>query len=111
MNEIIKGLNTLMVEFYDHWEKENTNEMFLLLNGSNDTTEMELSIEKNNRRLEAIEEIINDVNNFELITENWNSIDLKLLDSLVESFEINVEEFIERVNSSEVDDEVKDFFK
>lgn len=111
MNETINGLNVLMVDFYDHWERENTNEMFLLLSGNNNTTEIELSIEKNNRRLEAIEELINDKDNFNLLIENWNLIDLKLLDSLVESFEIDIAEFIKRVNSECSNKEIIDFFK
>lgn len=110
MNEIINGLNKLMNDFYSHWERENTNEMFLLFNGSNDTQEIEVSVQKNNRRLEAIEEIINEPENFETLTENWDSIDLKMLDSLVATFEIDISEFIERVNSTDVRQDIKEFF-
>lgn len=111
MREKIKEINNLMKDFYDHWEKENTNEMFLLLSGDNNTSEIELNIKKNNVRLDKIEEIFNSEENFEAIVELWNSIDLKLFDSLVYSFEINIDQFKERLKESKAKKEIKEFFK
>lgn len=110
MNETIKTINALMIDFYDHWEKENTNEMFILLNGDNSTREIELNIKKNNERLEIVEEIFNDETKFQDIVDNWNSIDLKMLDSLVETFEIDITPFIEKIKSSNEQKEIKEFF-
>lgn len=110
MIETIKEINDLMREFYFHWERENTDEMFLLLNGSNETREIEFNIDKNNKRLEKIENIFNNKDNFNSIIDNWNSIDLKMLDTLVYSFEIDIEEFKERLNNSDANRNTKEFF-
>ncbi len=110
MNETIKKLNELMNTFYKHWEKDNTNEMFILLNGSNDTTEIKMGVERNNKRLDEIESIINDESNFKSLIENWELIDLKMLDSLVDSFEIDVESFKERLKDTEANNNIKEFF-
>lgn len=110
MSDVINNLNKLMRNFHKNWEKENTNEMFFLLNGINDTKEINLGVEKNNKRLDKIEQIINDENNLEALLEGWELIDLKMLDSLVNLFEIDVEKFKERLNTTKGYKQTKEFF-
>ncbi len=108
--EKINLLNTKMVDFYKAWEFENTEEQFISLNAELETTiEMKRNIEKFEKMTEEIENIINDEANFESITENWDSIDLKLLDSLISTFEINIESFVNKVQSEDIRKDIKEF--
>ena len=110
MKKTIEKLNKLMLAFYEYWEKESTNEMFLLLNGNNDTKEMELVFKKYNEKSQLIEDIINSEKNFETIIENWTLIDLKMLDALISSFGIEITTFEKRVKESAANKEIKEFF-
>lgn len=111
MKEAVRELNILMVDFNQHWERENTTEMFLQISGSGDTSELELNVAKNSERLSAIEKHINNPDNFDDLIESWDLIDLKLLDSLIDFFGIDIEAFELRVKDSKVKPEIKDFFK
>lgn len=112
MKEATRTLNILMNDFYDHWEKENTSEMFLQLSGNLNTNETKLNIIKNNERVRIIEDLINNEENYDQLTENWNNIDLKILDSLIDSFEINISSFINKIkNDKQINNEIKEFFK
>lgn len=106
----INTLNKQMEDFYKSWEFENTEEQFISLNAELETTsEMKTNIEKFEKMTTEIENFINDENNFESITENWDAINLTLLDILIATFEINIEEFVNRVETSEVRKDIKEF--
>ncbi len=108
--ENIQNLNKLMVDFYRAWEFENTEEQFISLNAELETTvELKRNIEIFEAKTKEIEDYINNKDNFELIIENWDAIDLKLLDSLISTFEINIEEFVKNIESSDVRKEIKEF--
>ncbi len=108
--EKINLLNKKMEDFYKAWEFENTEEQFISLNGELETTtEMKLNIERFESMTKEIEDIINDDSNFESITENWDSINQPLLDILISTFEINIEAFVNKVETQEVRKEIKEF--
>ncbi len=108
--EIINKLNKKMVEFYSAWEKENTEETFITLSAEYaTTTELQLNIDKYEGMVKVVEDILNDENNFDSITDNWDSIDLKLLDILISTFEIEIEEFVKMIETKEVRKDIKEF--
>ncbi len=106
----INLLNKKMNDFYKAWEHENTNEQFISLNAELGTTEeLKISIEKYESMISEVEKIINDISNFETIIENWDAIDLKMLDVLVSTFEIEINEFKTWLHNSEARKEILDF--
>ncbi len=108
--EKINLLNKLMEDFYKAWEFENTEEQFISLNAELETTsEMNVNIEKFEKMTKEIEDFINSENNFESITENWDAANLPLLDILIATFEIDIEEFVNRVESSDVRKDIEEF--
>ncbi len=108
--ETINQLNKLMLDFYKAWEFENTEEQFINLNGELDTTEeLTTNIQKFQEMTLAIEKFINDENNFETIVENWDSINQGLLDTLISTFEIEIENFVAKVEKEDVRKEIKEF--
>ncbi len=108
--EKINLLNTKMNDFYKSWEFENTEEQFIGLNAELETTvEMKLNIEKFEKMTKEIEDIINDENNFETITENWDAVNLTLLDILISTFEIDIEAFAKKVEESDVRKDIKEY--
>lgn len=110
--EIINVLNTKMSDFYKSWEFEDSEDHLINLNGELDTTqEIKSNIQKFSKMTEEIESIINDSVNYESIKENWDSINLTLLEMLVSTFEIEIENFISKVNQdSDIREEIKEFF-
>ncbi len=109
--ETINRLNKLMNDFYKAWEFESTEEQFISLNAELETTtELESNIKKFQSMTDEIESLINDENNFEAIVEQWDAIDQPMLDILVSTFEIEIQDFLERLNKEEVRKEVIDFF-
>ncbi len=108
--ETINQLNKLMIDFYKAWEFENTEEQFINLNAELDTTEeLTTNIKKFQNMTLEIENFINDENNFETIVDNWDSIDQSLLDTLISTFEIDIEKFVSKIETEEVRKEIKDF--
>ncbi len=108
--EIINLLNKKMNDFYNAWEHENTNEQFISMNAELGTTEeLKVNIERYESMINEVEVIINDSSNFERITENWDAIDLKMLDVLISTFEIKIEQFREWVKASDARKEIIDF--
>ncbi len=108
--KIINELNKKMNDFYKSWEYENTEEQFIALSAELETTqELEANIARFQKMTDEIEAVINDENNFESITENWDSVDQSMLDVLISTFEIDIETFANKVSTEEVRNEIKDF--
>ncbi len=108
--ETINQLNKLMTDFYKAWEFENTEEQFINLNAELDTTaELTTNIQRFQEMTLEIENFINDENNFETIVDSWDSIDQSLLDTLISTFEIDIEKFSSKVEAEEVRNEIKEF--
>ncbi len=108
--EKINHLNKLMIDFYKAWEFENTEEQFINLNGELDTTlELAANIKAFQDMTTEIENFINDESNFEIIVDNWDLINQSLLDTLISTFEIEIEKFVSKIEVEEVRQEIKDF--
>ncbi len=108
--ETIMILNQKMNEFYKAWEFERTEEQFITMNAELESTdEMHININKYENMLCEIEKIINDSKNFDILVESWDSIDLKMLEVLYMTFEIEIEAFVDFVKNEDVRNEIKDF--